>query len=81
MTVAKSVRQRAGDLPRFTHSIDVRTMFNDNRIVQEVYETFDRDSRLLIRHVLDLQEAGARDALIKLGWTPPALVSPQGDPK
>lgn len=47
----------------------VKTMFNKNQIIQE--SGFDDLRADIVRKVIDLQDAGVRDALIKLGWTPP----------
>lgn len=49
----------------------VDTRFNQDKIEQDFI--FDDGVRLkkLTREVFDLKEKGVRDALIKLGWTPP----------
>lgn len=44
---------------------------DENRIVQEVVHKLDGMSRPIIRNVLNLQDVGLRQALMKLGWTPP----------
>lgn len=59
-------------------SIKVNTTINKDSILQHTYfDVEDRDlnsvQNTLCRQVINLQEQGVREALIKLGWTPPAL--------
>lgn len=45
------------------------TPYPDGRIVQEITNDLAHE---LVRQVIDTQEAHIRQALIQLGWTPPA---------
>lgn len=52
--------------------IKVETNFNSNIIEQIIkYEDHFKYEDTIVRHVCDLREEGVRQALIKLGWTPP----------
>jgi transposase len=55
--------------------ISVQTKYNSDFITQEIIaEDSKWDTNLyasVIKRVIHLQEEGIREALIKLGWTPP----------
>ncbi len=52
--------------------INVETKFNQDRIEQILTETTPLDvTHEIARYAVNLREKGIRDALIKLGWTPP----------
>ena len=54
-----------------TNAYEVNTKFNKDLIIQETgFSGSDRNSDMA-RNVIQLQEQGVREALIKLGWTPP----------
>ena len=54
-----------------TNTYEVNTKFNKDLIIQETgFSGSDRNSDMA-RNVIQLQEQGVREALIKLGWTPP----------
>lgn len=48
-------------------------LLNDT-IHQEVFSEFNGIRQLLLRQVVDTEEAQFREALIRLGWTPPKAV-------
>ena len=53
----------------------ITTPYLDGRVEQEVFLLHMDNARdLLVRHVIDTQEAQVRAALIQLGWTPPGAV-------
>lgn len=49
---------------------EVETHYDDAHIRQLLWVA-DRERELLQTRIIRLQEQGIRDALIKLGWTPP----------
>ena len=51
----------------------VNTNFNEELISQEVLMEAAGIRESITRQVIHLQEEGIREALIKLGWTPPSL--------
>ena len=60
-----------------SNRVEVITRYNKDIITQETIETRVRDVlRDRVEHTMDLRENGVREALIKLGWTPP-----EGKPK
>ena len=50
---------------------EVETLVKDDTILQAVYSDFEGVRERLFSEILDLREAATREALIKLGWTPP----------
>ena len=50
---------------------EVETLIKDDTILQAVYSDFEGVRERLFSELLDLREAATREALIKLGWTPP----------
>ena len=44
---------------------------SNNKIKQEIYLIKDKFLDKLAEYIIDTQEQGINDALIKLGWTPP----------
>ena len=50
---------------------EVETLVKDDTILQAVYSDFEGVRERLFSEILDLREAETREALIKLGWTPP----------
>ena len=50
---------------------EVETLIKDDTILQAVYSDFEGVRERLFSEILDLREAATREALIKLGWTPP----------
>lgn len=50
--------------------VKIQTWFNDEEIQQQVFWPGRREDTA--RQIIRLQEQGVREALIKLGWTPPA---------
>lgn len=57
--------------------IEVKTdVTADGNIDQRVIAKFPSGGELsMMRNILRLQDEGIRDALIKLGWTPPTLIN------
>ncbi|MNL82696.1 hypothetical protein D3C87_2101350 [compost metagenome] len=56
------------------YQVETKVCMDTSLIVQDVFlDDGMRDSKLetLYTNVLRLQDEGIRDALIKLGWTPP----------
>lgn len=56
------------------HEIRIQTSITvDEHIVQEVFDSEWRKdpTRLILRQVIDTKEAQIREALVRLGWTPP----------
>jgi len=47
------------------------TPFTDGRIHQEVYSEFEGQKQRLMQFVMNTGETQFKEALIKLGWTPP----------
>jgi hypothetical protein len=54
--------------------LEVKTMYTDISITQETWFS----GNLIKLKVMFLQEAGVREALINLGWTPPQKERPAG---
>lgn len=52
------------------YRIDTKIM-PDGKIVQELSEVMDDMKQTLLRSVMDTKEQQTREALIRLGWTPP----------
>lgn len=52
-------------------NINVETKVSPDLIAQETFALRQGMHETLMRQVIQLQEDGVRDALIKLGWTPP----------
>ena len=52
----------------------VTTPSKDGKIVQELYSVHHGMRQQIMRHVIYTQEQQLRDALIALGWTPPAPI-------
>lgn len=50
---------------------EVETLVKDDSILQSVYSDFEDVREKMFSELLDLREAATREALIKLGWTPP----------
>ena len=54
------------------HRIEVRTIYDRNFISQDLIAVENGNIReVLMTRLINLQDAGVRAALIKLGWTPP----------
>lgn len=53
------------------NNYEVSTKFNKDLIVQETGFSGSDQILGMARNVIQLQEQGVREALIKLGWTPP----------
>jgi len=51
--------------------VNVKTKFDDDIIKQIITDDFDDLHQIFCEQVINLQDQGVRDALIKLGWTPP----------
>lgn len=49
--------------------VKIQTWFNHEEIQQQVFWPGRREDTA--RQIIRLQEQGVREALIKLGWTPP----------
>jgi len=52
------------------HKLEVITYFSEREICQAVRINGDL-MKETVNRLIDLREQGVRDALIKLGWTPP----------
>lgn len=58
-------------------TIDVRTnAYPEGLIVTEVIDDIGTYRQRIMRHVMDTQDKQIREALIKLGWTPPDDAEP-----
>jgi hypothetical protein len=49
----------------------VETRFSPDHIEQETFTVFEGVRQTIAREVIQLKDDGVRQALIKLGWTPP----------
>jgi hypothetical protein len=56
-------------------SVKVDTYVNGNLIVQDVSSAVDDKTSQLSRKIYDTSEKGFRDALVKMGWMPPGVLS------
>lgn len=58
-------------------TIDVRTsVYPEGLIVTEVIDDIGTHHERLMRQVMDTKDQQIREALIKLGWTPPGGAQP-----
>ncbi len=57
--------------------VNVKTNIDDDIIKQVVTDDFDDLHQTFCEQVINLREQGVRDALIKLGWTPPECSIPK----
>ena len=63
-------------------TIDVRTgVYPEGLIVTEVIDDIGTYRERIVRQVLNTKEQQVREALIKLGWTPPCLLYTSPSPR
>lgn len=65
-----------------THEIKIITRYDKDQIRQEVRMDEHYSFSNIVEQVMFLKDEGVKEALIKLGWTPPAIAEPNStEPK
>lgn len=59
------------------YGFELKTDVIQDMVIQELHHVLGDQRTLVIRHVLDVSDDEVRNALIRMGWTPPPDTRPK----